>query len=329
MSHISSSLSQLIKSSLVAKYFISPIPKTLSQSMAIYYYFAQLSDNPLVQYYHNRDIGTGLKLKKIEMVFNDPIDKYYVEQSSLEGSGQDPIKLDEFLEKWRKTRLSIKQASFPSRLSQFASKLRDYNQTPSEKELTPELCKEFWESTSSYYVPQEPVRLDGKLLTASYIHLSQPEQDDTTTTVEDTRHRKISVSPLENALIQTKQIVLNSETNEVVPLHEVLYDRFTEDNGRLIFEYANQANHHIFFDSKRYIHYNLDLILMTREPIAVTADASYKTFKDNKILPPGKFSDKSQTREKKFEAQLKSLERLRTEVLKGYQAEHALTSKKS
>lgn len=70
---MSKTVAKLIVDSLVAKFYIHPVPKSLSQSAAICQHVQSFSANPLVQYRHARDPNTGTRLNSFRVIFNDPI----------------------------------------------------------------------------------------------------------------------------------------------------------------------------------------------------------------------------------------------------------------
>lgn len=319
---MSLTMSRLVHDAIIARFHIQPVPRSLSQTIAIYTYFTNLTSQAnLIQYRHARDAASGQRLNHFHLLISDPLPPIdpktesfivggdnaaaaqeeasqtmgnvsfdnsllgdLINSTSTKSEKNDSEAVDytnsdhaERIAVWRKHRLSAKQATFPSRLDALASKLRSLTQNGKRlgSDITSNEFKSLWDETTAY-IPLSATEM------AERQKDSKQTQDGPTTGGDRPRafgpivhltsqaDKTLLLSPVEHGLVNTSQIVLDNLTNTVVPLEQVLYDRFTADNGRLVQDYNAENNHDLFYDSQRYTHFGLSLTLMTREPRAVT-----------------------------------------------------------
>lgn len=321
---MSLTMSRLVHDALLARFIIRPVPRSVSQTIAIYSYFANLtSQENLIQYRHARDINSGSRLNHFRLLINDPLppvdpetwsfllnepvstpeensqvltnvsldnsllnDKSLASMKQPAFSNSNPSTTDvinyknsdhsERIGIWRKHRLAVKQVSFPARLDLLAAKLRSLidNNEQLHKDITLDTIKSIWAEIPAYS-PLSPSEL--KAYQESYASSKTENKDSSSDEnikpiIHLTAQNDGTLLPksVESDIIGTTQIVLDNETNTVVPLEEVLFDRFTANNGKLIQDYNSTNTHHQFYDAQKYTHFNLTLSMLTREPKAIT-----------------------------------------------------------
>lgn len=246
---MSRSITRILHESVLVKYYINPIPSTTTQSIAISQYFQALSPNqPLIQYKHARDANTGKRLNWLQVVLHDPLPPLKSQLESCQGGETDH---SDRIEHWRKSAIQVNQVPFQT-------KMRDF------------------QAAQEHLTAEEKTRLS---MVASLLK-GIPAFTDHQVTSEHKAvilHQSPTPGDLEDKLLRTSQIVLDSRGNSV-PLETYLTETENE-----------------------YLLFTLDLVLMTREPELITRATA----------PP-----QDQTRKKPTEEQAAALERMRSVLLK-------------
>ena len=247
---MSKTISKIIQESLVAKFYVHPVPQSLAQSTAICQYFQALNPaNKLIQYRHARDPATGTRLNSFRIIFRDP------PKASSGNTGR-----------------LVTQVPFHKRASQFQAQAkvhRSATRTTTAKQILKSI-------PAFMYTPRDAP--------------SQPAP-----------HSALIVSTeppagLELKLLETTQIILDSETNQVIPLEEYL-DR----------KYIHGTNHDEKDADTGYIKFTLDLALMSRDPNVITYASK------NSLLDHFKID-----RKQDFSQRLKALDRLKNQAMHGF-----------
>lgn len=181
---MSKAITDIIHQSLVAKFYIHPVPQNLAQSTAIRSYFQGLTDLPLIQYRHARDPVTGTRLNSARIIFNEPLPSKNTSETP-----HDCIK------RWRESSALVNQVPFHKRSSQFQT------QTKNRSASNTTTAKSILESIPSFtFTPEDT---PSKPAPHSSLLVSDPPTD------------------LESKLLETTQIVLDSDNN-VIPLDQYL-----------------------------------------------------------------------------------------------------------
>lgn len=246
---MSRSIARILHESVLVKYYINPIPSTLTQSIAISQYFQALSPNqPLIQYKHARDANTGKRLNWLQVVLHDPLPPLPLQLETTQAIDSDH---SDRIEHWRKSAIQVNQVPFETKMRNF--QVAQEHLTEEEKTHSP---------TVASLLKDIPAFTD------------QPAKSEHKTVI---LHQSPAPSDLEDKLLRTSQIILDSRGNPV-PLETYL---------------TQNANEYSLF--------TLDLVCMTREPELITLATA----------PP-----EDQARKKPTEEQAAALDRMRSVLLK-------------
>lgn len=181
---MSKTITEIIHRSLVAKFYIHPIPQNLAQSTAIRSYFQGFTDLPLIQYRNARDPVTGTRLNSARIIFNEPLPLSHSSETSKD-----------CINRWRESSALVNQVPFHKRSSQFQAQAK--NRSASNNTT----AKSILESIPSFtFTPEDT---PSKPAPHSSLLVSDPPTD------------------LELKLLETTQIVLDADNN-VIPLEEYL-----------------------------------------------------------------------------------------------------------
>lgn len=321
---MSNSLSRLVHDTLLVKYFIHPVPKSLSQSMAIYSHFVGLSANPLIQYRHSRDASTGNKSHAFRVLFNDPLPsvdaqakKFLVGSTTLETVDKS-LDIDDHSDRisvWQNSRMTVSQNPFYDRLRKFSSNLeKNYTKELDINSLDNSTIKSLWDQSSKPYFPAAT----GTSSPSSILSSLSSEGTRVKPTIHLTFAKEASndtlsvISPLEHSLLDTCHLIVDNHTNTIISFES--FFKTVNANQRLLevlqqekLGFSNNAN-------SRFTHFELSMRFMTRDPEAVTYAADLALL--DKLKIPRSNSNSNMPLD--IGQRAKALDRLRSQVLNGF-----------
>lgn len=216
---MSKSISRILHSCVLAKYTVSPIPISLTHSLALLTHFQSLTPGtPLVQYKHPRNPQTGKREGVIQMVLYDPLPSG--EEDASRASRE-----------WKERARQVFQRPFRHKLAGAADMLasRQQSSSTSSTEEQTELELRTW--------------LDGLDPWTN----SPPAQESNDSALLADPASLSSSSSIERGLLDTSQVILGPALNQPVTLPEYILSSPAQD----------------------FTVYELDLVLMTRDPEVV------------------------------------------------------------
>lgn len=169
---MSKTVTKLIRDSLVAKFYIHPVPQSLAQSSAICSHLSSFTQLPLIQYRHARDPSTSSRLNSFRVVFNEPIQAGSDSQTSKDNANI-----------WKNHAQLVNQVPFHQRSTQFQARVKahDFLKEGSTASTILESIPTFTytpkdtpskpPSHSSLFVSSPPSELELKLLQTTHITL--------------------------------------------------------------------------------------------------------------------------------------------------------------
>lgn len=339
---MSPTLKRLVHDTLVARFHIHPAPATLSQSMALYSYFASLTNYPLIQYRHAREAKAGSWARTLGILFRDPLPKadsqnthflldnasnnadFLSFNGSLDGRKSQLPSLDKSevegddhadrITTWRKNTLSVRQVSLPKRLHNFIPKLL---QKHSQGSVSTEDMRRLWDQTEYYYPVSRGMASSIQAAFSSSTEPSYSENGFFNKTVHLTaspESPETVVVPLEHRLLNTVCLILDNSTNTFIPFEDFLNENLNANIDLLKdFESGRISLSDVYSRDTRYTYFELTLAVMSREPDIVTYGVD-STLLDKLKIP--KFTTVSNSPDLK--KRIKAFDRFRLERLKGF-----------
>lgn len=187
----SKTIKSLIDTALVAKYYIKPVPKNLTQSTGICSYFQQLSEYPLIQYRHARDSKTATRLNSFRVIFKDPLPEASTSTSTLVKQLPFHQRYDEAFRQSNKSNTPVSDILKNIRTYELATNIDEERTTPSNSIYL-----------SSY---DHPTTLESALLGTSQIILENSTNRVVSyqefTQIPDSQHENFTVFNLNLAML--------------------------------------------------------------------------------------------------------------------------------